>query len=211
MLVSHVDPRQQRTSGHDGESPGPHSHTSPAENKVSSTQMCLASFLLGINPIRAVTQHVLPLGRKRRFVHRSRLDWDAHGSSGRYVRKRCKPLKVRTLTPNIFVLPLISSLQYWTCPFLSALHDFQSQRPRAAVWPDWEDVDLRPCQPPDPGSVSPAPLLLLLSPKQHQRHRGPNSGAVAVGAAATVRTGLSTRPCSRCCLWAPTSWLSGTV
>lgn len=32
--------------------------------------------------------------RKRRYVHRSKLDWDVHSSSGRYVRKHCKPLKV---------------------------------------------------------------------------------------------------------------------
>lgn len=65
-----------------------------------------------MDPIRAVTLHVLAFGRKRRFVHRSKLDWDANGSSGRYVRRRCKPLKVRILTPDIFVLPLISGLEY---------------------------------------------------------------------------------------------------
>lgn len=32
--------------------------------------------------------------RKRRYVHRAKLDWDVHSSSGRYVRKHCKPLKV---------------------------------------------------------------------------------------------------------------------
>lgn len=32
--------------------------------------------------------------RKRRYVHRCKLDWDVHSSSGRYVRKHCKPLKV---------------------------------------------------------------------------------------------------------------------
>ncbi|XP_059912546.1 dual specificity protein kinase CLK4-like isoform X2 [Gadus macrocephalus] len=31
--------------------------------------------------------------RKRHFVERERLDWDEHSSSGRYVRKHCKPLK----------------------------------------------------------------------------------------------------------------------
>uniref|UniRef100_A0A3B4BA69 dual-specificity kinase n=1 Tax=Periophthalmus magnuspinnatus TaxID=409849 RepID=A0A3B4BA69_9GOBI len=30
---------------------------------------------------------------KRRYVHRSKLDWDVHSSAGRYVRKHCKPLK----------------------------------------------------------------------------------------------------------------------
>ncbi|KAK2849234.1 hypothetical protein Q5P01_009068 [Channa striata] len=31
--------------------------------------------------------------KKRRYVHRCKLDWDVHSSSGRYVRKHCKPLK----------------------------------------------------------------------------------------------------------------------
>ncbi|KAG7269916.1 hypothetical protein CRUP_032073 [Coryphaenoides rupestris] len=31
--------------------------------------------------------------RKRRYVDRERLDWDENSSSGRYVRKHCKPLK----------------------------------------------------------------------------------------------------------------------
>lgn len=33
--------------------------------------------------------------RRKRYVHRCKLDWDVHSSSGRYVRKHCKPLKVR--------------------------------------------------------------------------------------------------------------------
>lgn len=40
---------------------------------------------------------IIMLYRKRRFVYRSRLDWDVHGSSGRFVKKHCKPLKVRTI------------------------------------------------------------------------------------------------------------------
>ncbi|KAG9272278.1 dual specificity protein kinase CLK4 isoform X2 [Astyanax mexicanus] len=31
--------------------------------------------------------------RKQRYVHHDRLDWDVHSSSGRYVRKHCKPLR----------------------------------------------------------------------------------------------------------------------
>ncbi|KAM6970108.1 dual specificity protein kinase CLK4b [Aplochiton taeniatus] len=31
--------------------------------------------------------------KKRRYVHHERLDWDENSSSGRYVRKHCKPLK----------------------------------------------------------------------------------------------------------------------
>jgi len=33
--------------------------------------------------------------RKRRYVHHDKLDWDEHSSAGRYVRKHCKPLKVK--------------------------------------------------------------------------------------------------------------------
>lgn len=85
--------------------------------------MCLFTFLW-IKQIRAVTLHVLVFGRKRRFVHKSKLDWDVHGSSGRYVRKRCKPLKVRRILINNqhffsvskitwrLVYPLVSS-QLW--------------------------------------------------------------------------------------------------
>lgn len=31
--------------------------------------------------------------KKQRYVHRCKLNWDVHSSSGRYVRKHCKPLK----------------------------------------------------------------------------------------------------------------------
>lgn len=48
---------------------------------------------------------LVPLfGRKRRFVHKSKLDWDVHSSSGRYVRRRCKPLKVRRILKHFFCL-----------------------------------------------------------------------------------------------------------
>uniref|UniRef100_A0A8C6UUQ0 dual-specificity kinase n=1 Tax=Neogobius melanostomus TaxID=47308 RepID=A0A8C6UUQ0_9GOBI len=40
-----------------------------------------------------VPTNLLQKTRKRRYVHRSKLDWDVHSSSGRYVRKHCKPLK----------------------------------------------------------------------------------------------------------------------
>lgn len=41
-----------------------------------------------------VNAFISVLNRRRRYVHRSKLDWDVHSSSGRYVRKHCKPLKV---------------------------------------------------------------------------------------------------------------------
>ncbi|KPP63661.1 dual specificity protein kinase CLK4-like [Scleropages formosus] len=37
--------------------------------------------------------YLLQKTKKRRYVHRGQLDWDEHSSSGRYVRKNCKPLK----------------------------------------------------------------------------------------------------------------------
>ncbi|XP_035016761.2 dual specificity protein kinase CLK4 isoform X2 [Hippoglossus stenolepis] len=43
-----------------------------------------------LGPIPA---NLLQKTKKRRFVHRCRLDWDMYGASGRYVRKHCRPLK----------------------------------------------------------------------------------------------------------------------
>ncbi|KAM4621802.1 dual specificity protein kinase CLK4-like isoform 1-T1 [Polymixia lowei] len=40
-----------------------------------------------------IPTNLLQKTRKRRYVHRYKLDWDVHSSSGRYVRKHCKPLK----------------------------------------------------------------------------------------------------------------------
>ncbi|KAJ8337547.1 hypothetical protein SKAU_G00365130 [Synaphobranchus kaupii] len=43
-----------------------------------------------LGPIPA---HMLQKTKKRRYVRHDRLDWDEHSSSGRYVRKHCRPLK----------------------------------------------------------------------------------------------------------------------
>lgn len=40
-----------------------------------------------------IPSSLLSKTRKRRYVDRERLDWDEQSSSGRYVRKHCKPLK----------------------------------------------------------------------------------------------------------------------
>ncbi|KAM4620869.1 dual specificity protein kinase CLK4-like isoform 3-T3 [Polymixia lowei] len=40
-----------------------------------------------------IPPHLLNKTRKHHYVHWERLDWDEHSSSGRYVRKHCKPLK----------------------------------------------------------------------------------------------------------------------
>lgn len=40
-----------------------------------------------------IPTHMLQKTRKSRFVRNDKLDWDIHSSSGRYVRKQCKPLR----------------------------------------------------------------------------------------------------------------------
>ncbi|KAM9376717.1 dual specificity protein kinase CLK4-like [Pholidichthys leucotaenia] len=40
-----------------------------------------------------IPTHLLERTKKKRYVHRCKLDWDMHSSAGRYVRKHCKPLK----------------------------------------------------------------------------------------------------------------------
>ncbi|XP_017279671.1 dual specificity protein kinase CLK4 [Kryptolebias marmoratus] len=40
-----------------------------------------------------IPTNLLEKTKKRRYVHRNKLDWDVHSSSGRYVKKHCKPLK----------------------------------------------------------------------------------------------------------------------
>lgn len=45
----------------------------------------------------AVLTTTLSFYRKRKYFHHNQLDWDEHSSAGRYVRRRCKPLKVMSL------------------------------------------------------------------------------------------------------------------
>uniref|UniRef100_A0A673LQF7 dual-specificity kinase n=1 Tax=Sinocyclocheilus rhinocerous TaxID=307959 RepID=A0A673LQF7_9TELE len=40
-----------------------------------------------------IPTHMLQKTRKKRYVHHDKLDWDVHSSSGRYIRKQCKPLR----------------------------------------------------------------------------------------------------------------------
>ncbi|KAK2890886.1 hypothetical protein Q8A67_013529 [Cirrhinus molitorella] len=40
-----------------------------------------------------IPTHMLQKTRKKRYVHHDKLDWEVHSSSGRYVRKQCKPLR----------------------------------------------------------------------------------------------------------------------
>uniref|UniRef100_A0A4W4GR12 dual-specificity kinase n=1 Tax=Electrophorus electricus TaxID=8005 RepID=A0A4W4GR12_ELEEL len=54
----------------------------------SKEHLAMMERVLGPIPV-----HMLQKTRKQCFVHRDRLDWDEHSSSGRYVRKHCKPLR----------------------------------------------------------------------------------------------------------------------
>uniref|UniRef100_A0A8C7K4C5 dual-specificity kinase n=1 Tax=Oncorhynchus kisutch TaxID=8019 RepID=A0A8C7K4C5_ONCKI len=54
----------------------------------SKEHLAMMERVLGPIPV-----HLLQKTKKRRYVHRYQLDWDALSSSGRYVRKHCKPLK----------------------------------------------------------------------------------------------------------------------
>ncbi|XP_078509440.1 dual specificity protein kinase CLK4-like isoform X2 [Lissotriton helveticus] len=40
-----------------------------------------------------IPTHMVKKTRKRKYFHHERLDWDEHTSAGRYVKRRCKPLK----------------------------------------------------------------------------------------------------------------------
>nr|XP_051699658.1 dual specificity protein kinase CLK4 isoform X4 [Oryctolagus cuniculus] len=40
-----------------------------------------------------IPTHMIQKTRKRKYFHHNQLDWDEHSSAGRYVRRRCKPLK----------------------------------------------------------------------------------------------------------------------
>ncbi|XP_021474595.1 dual specificity protein kinase CLK4b isoform X3 [Oncorhynchus mykiss] len=54
----------------------------------SKEHLAMMERVLGPIPV-----HLLQKTKKRRYVHHDRLDWDENSSSGRYVRKHCKPLK----------------------------------------------------------------------------------------------------------------------
>ncbi|XP_036783732.1 dual specificity protein kinase CLK4 isoform X1 [Manis pentadactyla] len=40
-----------------------------------------------------IPTHMIQKTRKCKYFHHNQLDWDEHSSAGRYVRRRCKPLK----------------------------------------------------------------------------------------------------------------------
>nr|XP_020638361.1 dual specificity protein kinase CLK4 isoform X1 [Pogona vitticeps]XP_020638362.1 dual specificity protein kinase CLK4 isoform X1 [Pogona vitticeps]XP_020638363.1 dual specificity protein kinase CLK4 isoform X1 [Pogona vitticeps] len=53
----------------------------------SKEHLAMMERILGPLPV-----HMIKKSRKRYF-HKNQLDWDEHSSAGRYVRRRCKPLK----------------------------------------------------------------------------------------------------------------------
>ncbi|XP_074858239.1 dual specificity protein kinase CLK1 [Carettochelys insculpta] len=54
----------------------------------SKEHLAMMERILGPLPI-----HMIQKTRKRKYFHRNQLDWDEHSSAGRYVSRRCKPLK----------------------------------------------------------------------------------------------------------------------
>ncbi|XP_077175255.1 dual specificity protein kinase CLK1 [Paroedura picta] len=54
----------------------------------SKEHLAMMQKILGPLPI-----HMIQKTRKRKYFHQDQLDWDEHSSAGRYVSRRCKPLK----------------------------------------------------------------------------------------------------------------------
>uniref|UniRef100_A0ACB8G0F3 Dual specificity protein kinase clk1 n=1 Tax=Sphaerodactylus townsendi TaxID=933632 RepID=A0ACB8G0F3_9SAUR len=54
----------------------------------SKEHLAMMQKILGPLPI-----HMIQKTRKHKYFHQDRLDWDEHSSAGRYVSRRCKPLK----------------------------------------------------------------------------------------------------------------------
>ncbi|XP_034992904.1 dual specificity protein kinase CLK1 [Zootoca vivipara] len=54
----------------------------------SKEHLAMMEKILGPLPI-----HMVQKTRKRKYFHHDQLDWDEHSSAGRYVSRRCKPLK----------------------------------------------------------------------------------------------------------------------
>ncbi|XP_030068638.1 dual specificity protein kinase CLK4 [Microcaecilia unicolor] len=54
----------------------------------SKEHLAMMERILGPIPV-----HMVQKTRKHKYFHHDRLDWDEHTTAGRYVKKRCKPLK----------------------------------------------------------------------------------------------------------------------
>ncbi|XP_056456148.1 dual specificity protein kinase CLK4-like isoform X2 [Gadus chalcogrammus] len=61
----------------------------------SKEHLAMMERILGPIPTHLLqkTRIGIVFSRKRRYVHRYKLDWDGNSSSGRFVKKSCKPLK----------------------------------------------------------------------------------------------------------------------
>ncbi|KAM4675505.1 dual specificity protein kinase CLK4-like isoform 2-T2 [Discoglossus pictus] len=61
----------------------------------SKEHLAMMERILGPLPL-----HMIQKTRKSKYFYHDRLDWDEHSSAGRYVRKRCKPLKELMFSDN---------------------------------------------------------------------------------------------------------------
>ncbi|XP_053573216.1 dual specificity protein kinase CLK4 isoform X1 [Bombina bombina] len=61
----------------------------------SKEHLAMMERILGPIPL-----HMIQKTRKHKYFYHDRLDWDEHSSAGRYVRKRCKPLKDLMISDN---------------------------------------------------------------------------------------------------------------
>ncbi|NP_001016921.1 dual specificity protein kinase CLK4 [Xenopus tropicalis] len=61
----------------------------------SKEHLAMMERILGPLPL-----HMIKKTRKHKYFYLDRLDWDEHSSAGRYVKKRCKPLKEYMVSDN---------------------------------------------------------------------------------------------------------------
>ncbi|NP_001091432.1 CDC like kinase 1 L homeolog [Xenopus laevis] len=61
----------------------------------SKEHLAMMERILGPLPL-----HMIQKTRKHKYFYHDRLDWDEHSSAGRYVKKRCKPLKEYMVSDN---------------------------------------------------------------------------------------------------------------
>lgn len=97
---------------------------------------------------------IFSLPHRKHYFHHNQLDWDEHSSAGRYVRRRCKPLKVgeqvliilchgvtRSIKPRYSVgftnvKELLNALLF---VFLG-IHALPRHRSSKSVWPCSQDA-----------------------------------------------------------------------
>uniref|UniRef100_A0A3Q1FC53 dual-specificity kinase n=1 Tax=Acanthochromis polyacanthus TaxID=80966 RepID=A0A3Q1FC53_9TELE len=62
----------------------------------------------------AIPQRMIQRSRKQKYFHRGRLDWNESTKAGRYVKNKCKPLKVSS--PHIWNICMKNKLSLEFCP-----------------------------------------------------------------------------------------------